>query len=74
MHGRDADDVGSGAANLGGERTREAEIGERHAMPARFERGRDVLHAERLDAKERSEAEAFVRRHGPQQQNVHVSS
>ena len=40
-------------------------------MAARFERGRDVLHAERFDAEERTEAEAFVARDGTQQEDVH---
>ena len=40
-------------------------------MAARFERGGDVFHAQRLDAEERPEPEAFVARHGPQQQDVH---
>ena len=39
--------------------------------PAGFERGRDVLHAERLDSEERPEAESFVCRNGAQQQDVH---
>ena len=53
------------------ERAAEAQVGERDGVAARFERGRDVLHAERLDAEERAEAEAFVARHGTQQQDVH---
>ena len=44
------------------ERAAEAQIGERDAVAARFERRRDVFHAERLDAEERAEPEAFVRR------------
>jgi hypothetical protein len=74
VHRGDPDHGGTRAPNLCRERPAEAEIGERHPMPARLERGRDVLHPERLDAEERSEPEALVRRHGTQQQDVHVSS
>ena len=55
------------------ERRAEAEIGERDAVAARFERGRDVLHAERLDAEERAETEALVARNRTQQQDLHVA-
>ena len=44
------------------------------AVAARFERGRDVFHAERLDAEKRAEAEPLVARNGTQQQDVHVRS
>ena len=53
------------------ERATEAEVGERDAVPGGLERGGDVFHAERLDAKERTQAEAFVAGNGPQQQHVH---
>ena len=53
------------------ERATESQICNRDAMPARLERRRDVLHAERLDSKERTEAKTVVRRHGTQQQNAH---
>ena len=39
--------------------------------PPRLERGGDVLHAERLDAEERAEAEAFVAGNRTQEQDVH---
>ena len=55
------------------DRAAEAKIGERDRVPSRFERRGDVFHAERLDAEERPEAEAFVPRHRPQQQDVHGS-
>ena len=58
-------------ADVAFERAAEAEVGERDAVAARFERGGDVLHAERLDAEERTEPESFVPGNGPQQQNVH---
>ena len=63
---------GRDAANVRGERTAEAKVGQRDAVAARLERRRDVFHAERLDAEEGAEPEAFVRGHGPQQQNVHA--
>ena len=53
------------------DRTAEAKIDERDVVPARFERGGDVLHAEGFDAKERSETEAFVSRNGTKQQHTH---
>ncbi len=49
----------------GGFERREPQVGQRDAVPARFERGRDVLHAERFDAEKRAETEAFVARDGP---------
>ena len=50
----------------------EAEIDDRDVVTARFERGGDVLHAERLDPEERAEAEALVLRHRTQEENLHV--
>ena len=41
-------------------------------MAVGFERGGDVFHAERLDAKERTETESFVAGNGTQQQHVHA--
>jgi hypothetical protein len=73
VHRRDADQIGARRADLRGERSAEAQIGERHAVAPRFERGRDVFHAERFDAEERTEAEPLVRRDGAKQQNIHAS-
>ena len=53
------------------ERAAEPQIDEGHPVAARLERGRDVLHAERLDAEERTEAEALVSRDWSEQQDVH---
>ena len=58
VHAGDADERGAGAE--GAFERGEAQIGQRDAVPARFERGRDVLHAQRFDAEERAETEAFV--------------
>ena len=74
MHGGDADEAGSRGAQVMLERAAEAQIGERDGVAARFERGGDVLHAERLDAEERSETESLVAGHGTQQQDVHAIS
>ena len=71
VHRRDANELGPMRANVVLEGTTEAEIGEDDAVPARFERRRDVLHAERLDAEKGAKAEALVARHGPQQENLH---
>ena len=72
VHRRDADEGGTRATNVSGQRTPEAKVDQRDAVAARLERRRDVFHAQRLDAEEGAEPEAFVRGHGPQQQNVHV--
>ncbi len=50
----------------------ETQVDDRGFVAALDESRRDVLQAERLDAEEGSETEAFVARVGPQQQNVHV--
>ena len=63
--------AGRAVRMLRGERAAESEVGERDAVAARLERGRDVFHAERLDAEERTEAEALVGGHGTKQQDVH---
>jgi hypothetical protein len=52
---------------------REAEIGKRDVVPARFERRRDVLHAERLDSEEWTQSKTLVRRYGPKQEDSHLS-
>ena len=72
VHRGDADQARTRRADLRRERAAEAEIGERDAVAARFERGRDVFHAERLDAEKRAEAEPLVARNGAEQQDVHV--
>ena len=64
--------AGRVCAHLVLERSTEAEVGERDAMAAGLERRGDVLHAERLDAKEGTQAEPLVTRNGTQQQNVHA--
>ena len=51
---------------------REAQIGERDLVPARFERRRDVLHPERLDSEERTQAETFVRGHRTKEKDSHL--
>ena len=71
MHGRDADERRPRCTHLSCERTGEAEVGDRHAVAARLEGRCDVFHAERFDAKERTEAEALVRGHGTKQQHMH---
>jgi hypothetical protein len=71
VHGGDADKLRPRRADLRGDRAGKAEIGERDTVTARFERRGDVFHPERLDAEERTETEALVRRHGTQQQNIH---
>jgi hypothetical protein len=71
VHRRDADQRWTRDAQNFSERA-EAQIGERHMMPLRFERRRDVLHAERLDAEERTEAETLIRRHRTQQKDSHL--
>ena len=70
VHRRDADEPGT-LLQVVLDRTAEAEIDERDVVPARLERGGDVLHAERLDAEERSETEAFVSGDGTKQQHTH---
>ena len=68
VHAGDADERGAAQGVTAMDRAferREPQIGQRHAVPARFERGRDVLHAERFDAKKWAETEAFVARDGP---------
>ncbi len=72
VHRGDADERGPGRAHLVLERSTEAEIGQRDAMAAGFERRGDVLHAERLDAKEGTEAEPLVAGNGTQQQHIHA--
>jgi hypothetical protein len=49
----------------------EPQIRDRDTMAFRFERGRDVLHAKRLDAKERTEAEFLATRYRPEKEDVH---
>ena len=60
VHAGDADERRAAALQVVLDRTAEPQIGERDAMPAGFERGGDVFHAERLDAEERTEPEPFV--------------
>jgi hypothetical protein len=43
-------------------------------MPACLERRRDVFHAERFDAEERTKSEPLVFRHRPQQYDAHARS
>ena len=64
--------AGRRRAHLVLERAAEAEIGQRDAVAAGFERRGDVLHAERLDAEEGTEAEPLVAGNGTQQQNIHA--
>ena len=71
VHRGDADEGRTRRADLRGDRRREPQVRERHAMTARLERRRDVFHAERLDAEERSEAEPLVRGDRAQKQDVH---
>jgi hypothetical protein len=56
------------------DRTAEAKIDQRDVVTAGLERGRDVLHAERLDSEEGTEAEPFVAWNGTEQQYVHESN
>ena len=72
VHRGDTDEARPCDAHLRSERSAEAEIGQRHAMPARFERGGDVFHAERFDAEKRAETEPLVPWNGAKQQDVHV--
>jgi hypothetical protein len=74
VHRGNAHEIGPALGDDAGERPAEAEVGKRDAMPRGLERGGDVLHAERLDAEERAEAEAFVGRDGPEQEDVHRES
>jgi hypothetical protein len=60
VHRGDADEGRPGFAHLVLERPAEAEIGQRDAMAIGFECRGDVLHAERLDAKERTQTEPLV--------------
>ena len=71
VHAGDADERRARASQLLLDGAAEAQIGDRDAVAARLERGGDVLHAERLDAEERTEAEAFVSWDRTQQQDVH---
>ena len=72
VHRGDADQLpGRAARMLLFERATESEVGERDPVAAGLERGGDVFHAERLDAKERTEAEPFVAGNGTQQQHIH---
>ena len=64
--------AGTQRADVVFDRSAEAQIGDRDAMPVGFECRGDVFHAERLDAKEGAQPEAFVARNRPQQQNVHA--
>jgi hypothetical protein len=73
VHRRDADEPGT-LLQVVLDRTAEAKIDERDVVAARFERGGDVLHAERLDAEEAAETEAFVSRDGTKQQHTHGST
>ena len=76
VHGGDADEARrtTRGAQLMFERAAESQIGERHRVAAGFERGRDVLHAERLDAEERTQPETLVPGHRTQQEYVHGSA
>ena len=56
------------------ERAAESQVGERDRVATGFERRRDVLHAERFDAKERSQPETVVLGHRAQQEYVHGSA
>jgi hypothetical protein len=71
VHPGDAHESGAGVADVMVERAAESQIGERDSMACGFERGGDVFHAERLDAKEWSEAESLVARHRTEEQDVH---
>ncbi len=71
VHGRNADERGTLAVDVVLERPAEAQVGERDIVPVSFERGRDVLHAERFDAEEGAESVPFVPRDRAQQQDLH---
>lgn len=73
VHRRDAHEPGTRNAQMFFERA-EAQIGNGHLMPMRFERRRDVLHPERFDSEEGTEAKALVRRHRTQQKDSHLFS
>ena len=53
------------------ERAAESEVGQRDAVSVPLERRGDVLHAERLDAEERTEAESLVAWNRTKKQDVH---
>ncbi len=72
VHRGDADDARP-LAEIPLDAAGEAQVGERHLMAACLERSGDVLHPERLDAEERTEAEALVTRDRPQQEDAHRS-
>ena len=74
VHAGDADHARARGPEIVLDGTRETQIAQRDVVAAGFERGADVLHPERFDSEERTEAEAFVAGHGPQQQHVHGRS
>jgi hypothetical protein len=71
VHPGDADETWTRAPQLTLDRRTESKIGNRDLVTAAFERSRDVLHAEGLDAEEGTKSEPFVSGNRTQQQDVH---
>jgi hypothetical protein len=71
VHPGDADQARTERPHVVPQRTTETEIGDGDAVASGLECCRDIFHAERLDAEERTEAETLVRGHGTKQQNGH---
>jgi hypothetical protein len=71
VHSRDPDEAGSLGLEIALDGTAETEVGQRNGVAARLQSGCHIGHAQRLDAKERSEPEPFVSRNRPQQQYAH---
>jgi hypothetical protein len=72
VHARDADDSRPDRREDALDGPGEAQIAQRDTVAARFERRADVLHAERFDAEEGTEAESLVAWRRTQEQKVHA--
>ena len=71
VHAGDADETRARASQLLLDGVAEPKVGDGDPMTTALERGRDVLHAEGLDAEERTETESFVSWDRTQQEDVH---
>ena len=71
VHAGDADETRARASQLLLDGAAEPKVGDGDPMTTALERGRDVLHAEGLDAEERTETESFVSGDRTQQEDVH---
>jgi hypothetical protein len=71
MHGRNSDYRRARPAHFPLDRAAEAQVRDGDPVATGLERSGDVLHAERFDAEERTEAESFVLGNRAEQEDVH---